>query len=78
MRLALNLHVGRYPGRFLRQNIGRGAPDRMVLKASWVLTWKKSPPRGAPGGNVRGPAVGRPLVGRRASPGAATDLDHPT
>ena len=36
------------------------------------------PPRHPPAGNVRGPAVGRPLVGRRASPGAVTDLDHPT
>ena len=78
MRLALNLHVGRCPGRFLRQNTGPTRPGRMVLKPYWVLAFKKIIPRGAPGGNVRGPAVGRPPMGRRASPGAATDLDHPT
>ena len=47
-------------------------PHRTVLKPHWVLAFKKITRRGAPGGNVRGAAVGRPLVGRRASPGAAT------
>ena len=70
--------LGRYPPSFFARRNGRGAPDRMVLKPYCVLAFKKITPRGAPGGNVRGPAVGRPLVGRRASPGAATDLDHPT
>ena len=53
MRLALNLHVGRYPGRFLRQNIGPQGPELLVLKAPWVLTWNFWPPRHPAGGGGR-------------------------
>ena len=70
--------LGRYPPSFFARENGRGTPDRVVLKPYWALAFEETTPRGAPGGNVRGPAVGRPLVGRRASPGAVTDLDHPT
>ena len=65
MRLALNLHVGRYPGRFLRQNIGRPPPGRMVLKASWVLTWNFWPPRHPAGGRGAETYVAPPSAGRR-------------
>ena len=65
MRLALNLHVGRYPGRFLHQNIGRGAPDRMALKAPWVLTWSFWPPRHPAGGRGAEAYVAPPSAGRR-------------
>ena len=65
MRLALNLHVGRCPGRFLRQNIGRGAPDRMVLKAPWALAWNFWPPRHPAGGRGAETYVAPPSAGRR-------------
>jgi len=70
--------LGRCPPSFFARRNGPPRPDRTVLKPYWALAFEKITPRGAPGGNVRGPAVGRPLVGHRASPGAATDLDHPT
>ena len=65
MRLALNLHVGRCPGRFLRQNIGPTRPDRMVLKASWALTWNFWPPRHPAGGRGAETYVAPPSAGRR-------------
>ena len=65
MRLALNLHVGRYPGRFLRQNIGPQGPELLVLKASWVLTWNFWPPRHPAGGRGAETYVAPPSAGRR-------------
>ena len=65
MRLALNLHVGRYPGRFLRQNIGPQGPELLVLKAPWVLTWNFWPPRHPAGGRGAETYVAPPSAGRR-------------
>ena len=60
-------HVGNpdAPGRFLRRNIGRTPPDRMVLKAPWLLTWEKSPPRHPAGGRGAETYVAPPSAGRR-------------
>ena len=65
MRLALNLHVGRCPGRFLRQNIGPTRPDRMVLKAYRAPTWNFWPPRHPAGGRGAETYVAPPSAGRR-------------
>ena len=54
-----------FPGRFLRQNIGRGAPDRMVLKASRERTWNFWPPRHPAGGRGAETYVAPPSAGRR-------------
>ena len=58
-----------YPGRFLRQNIGRPPPDRMALKAPWVRTWNFWPPRHPAGGRGAETYVAPPSAGRRPAVG---------
>ena len=68
---------GRCPPSFFARRNGPTRPDRMVLKPYWALAFEETTPRHPPAGNVRGPAVGRPPMGRRASPGAATGWGIP-
>ena len=62
--------LGRYAPSFFARRNGPTRPDRVVLKPHCVLAFKKITPRGAPGGNVRGPAVlAPPSAGRRWAAG---------